>query len=70
MKTIVKDLGSKKPNYPIENLAKLEEILFLDIETTGFTAHTIKRMNGTPSSGLPKIMMKKRLFYRHSLNSA
>ena len=38
MKTIVKDLGNKKPNYPIENLAKLEEILFLDIETTGFTA--------------------------------
>ena len=38
MRTIVKDLGSKKPNYPIENLAKPEEILFLDIETTGFTA--------------------------------
>ena len=27
-------------NYPLENLAPLEQILFLDIETTGFTART------------------------------
>ncbi len=38
MKIIQKDLGEKKPNYPIERLANPEEILFLDIETTGFTA--------------------------------
>lgn len=38
MKTIRKNLGEQKPSYPIERLAKPEEILFLDIETTGFTA--------------------------------
>ncbi|MCQ2517170.1 MAG: ribonuclease H-like domain-containing protein [Lachnospiraceae bacterium] len=38
MKTIRKNLGDKKCSYPIERLAKPEEILFLDIETTGFTA--------------------------------
>lgn len=38
MKVIEKSLGGKKTKYPIENLAEPEEILFLDIETTGFTA--------------------------------
>lgn len=38
MKIVQKDLGSKKPAYPIERLANPENILFLDIETTGFTA--------------------------------
>ena len=38
MRIIQKDLGEKKPSYPIERLANPEEILFLDIETTGFTA--------------------------------
>ena len=38
MKIIHNDLGEKKPSYPIERLANPEEILFLDIETTGFTA--------------------------------
>ena len=38
MKTIINDLGSVKPSYPIEHLASPEQVLFLDIETTGFTA--------------------------------
>lgn len=38
MKTIIKDLGLFKPDYPIEQLANISDVLFLDIETTGFTA--------------------------------
>lgn len=40
MKIINKNLGDKAPNYPIERLAAPEQILFLDIETTGFTAQS------------------------------
>lgn len=38
MKIIEKCLEGKSPNYPIERLAKPEQILFINIETTGFTA--------------------------------
>lgn len=38
MKTIKKNLGSLRPAYPIEQLAPKQSLLFLDIETTGFTA--------------------------------
>ena len=31
-------LNSFALNYPLERLAPLDQILFLDIETTGFTA--------------------------------
>lgn len=38
MKVIEKSLGNKQTKYPVERVAKPEEVLFLDIETTGFTA--------------------------------
>ena len=38
MKTILNDLGDIAPSYPVENLEDPDKILFLDIETTGFTA--------------------------------
>ena len=38
MKTIINDLGDYKPSYPVDRLDEAENILFMDIETTGFTA--------------------------------
>ena len=38
MKTVVNDLGPIAPSYPVENLEEPEKVLFMDIETTGFTA--------------------------------
>lgn len=38
MYTTTHKLENFKPGYPLENLAPMEQILFLDIETTGFTA--------------------------------
>lgn len=38
MKTEETILGNFKLEYPLENLAPLDQILFLDIETTGFLA--------------------------------
>lgn len=38
MKTVRTTLSDLKLSYPLEKHAALEEILFLDIETTGFTA--------------------------------
>ena len=38
MKTEETILGNFKLEYPLENLASLDQILFLDIETTGFLA--------------------------------
>ncbi|MDE7224436.1 MAG: ribonuclease H-like domain-containing protein, partial [Acetatifactor sp.] len=40
MKTDDAKIENLEINYPLENLAPLEQILFLDIETTGFTART------------------------------
>lgn len=40
METITKKLQNFQINYPLEQLAPLESILFLDIETTGFTANS------------------------------
>lgn len=40
MKTIIQKMENFTIQYPLETLAPLEEILFLDIETTGFTAKT------------------------------
>ena len=38
MKTIINDLGELAPSYPIDKIADPEQVLFMDIETTGFTA--------------------------------
>lgn len=38
MKTIRKNLPDLKPKYPLEELAPIDKILFIDIETTGFSA--------------------------------
>ena len=38
MKTIQCSTALKELNYPLETLAPLNDILFLDIETTGFSA--------------------------------
>ena len=38
MRTIRKKIENVEPAYPLQNLAPLSEILFIDIETTGFTA--------------------------------
>lgn len=38
MKTSLETIENFSPSYPLERLAPLEQILFLDIETTGFTA--------------------------------
>ncbi len=38
MKTITRKLPSLETDYPLERLAPKEQLLFLDIETTGFTA--------------------------------
>lgn len=38
MRTIRKKLEHTGPAYPVEQIAPLEQVLFLDIETTGFTA--------------------------------
>ena len=38
MKTIQSQTTIKEINYPIDTLSPLNEILFLDIETTGFSA--------------------------------
>ena len=38
MRTIRKKIEKIAPAYPLQNLAPLSEILFIDIETTGFTA--------------------------------
>ncbi len=40
MQTIIENIENFHPQYPLERLAPLEQILFLDIETTGFTAKT------------------------------
>ena len=40
MKTITRELPSLMSAYPLERLGEKEDILFLDIETTGFTAHS------------------------------
>lgn len=40
MQIINRTLESFKINYPLERIAPLEKILFVDIETTGFTAKT------------------------------
>jgi uncharacterized protein YprB with RNaseH-like and TPR domain len=40
METITKKLIDFEINYPLEQMAPLESILFLDIETTGFTANS------------------------------
>lgn len=40
MKTDDARIENLEIGYPLENLAPLEQILFLDIETTGFTART------------------------------
>ncbi len=38
MQTVVSKLDNFSPVYPLDTLAPIEQILFLDIETTGFTA--------------------------------
>ncbi len=38
MKTIKTNFHDLKPSYPIENLSNPEEVIFLDIESTGLTA--------------------------------
>ena len=38
MKTIQQELTDFKLSYPLEQLAPLDKILFVDIETTGFAA--------------------------------
>ena len=38
MKTIQCSTTLKELNYPLETIAPLNDILFLDIETTGFSA--------------------------------
>lgn len=38
MQTVISKLDNLSVEYPIETLAPLEQILFIDIETTGFTA--------------------------------
>ena len=38
MKTIINDLGALAPSYPVDKLAEPDKVLFMDIETTGFTA--------------------------------
>lgn len=38
MKVIQKDFENLKISYPLEQIAPLDKILFIDIETTGFTA--------------------------------
>lgn len=40
MKTITRELPSLASDYPLELLGEKEDILFLDIETTGFTARS------------------------------
>lgn len=40
MKTIQSLLSPKLLTYPLGNIARLEDILFVDIETTGFSART------------------------------
>ncbi|MBR6004400.1 MAG: ribonuclease H-like domain-containing protein, partial [Lachnospiraceae bacterium] len=40
MEIIDEILSDVKLSYPLENIAPLNEILFIDIETTGFTART------------------------------
>lgn len=40
MKTIMRKLPELETNYPLERLAPEENVLFLDIETTGFTARS------------------------------
>ena len=43
--------------YPLERIGKLEEILFFDIETTGFSG------SGVWSNGLPIPPNRKRNFF-------
>lgn len=40
MKTSLETMENFTLGYPLENIASLDDILFLDIETTGFTAKT------------------------------
>ena len=40
MKTIQCSTNIKEMNYPVETLAPLNDILFMDIETTGFSARS------------------------------
>lgn len=40
MKIIEKELKDLESTYPLEKIAPIEKILFLDIETTGFTARS------------------------------
>ena len=57
-------------SYPLERLAPLERILFIDIETTGFTARssvlyligTASQESGTRSSGWRKITVRRQKF--------
>lgn len=64
-------------SYPLDKLAPLEQILFLDIETTGFTSRTsylymigcatIRPANGGPSSGWRMTIPRKGIFSLLSL---
>ena len=42
MQIIDENIDDIKVFYPLESVAPLEQILFIDIETTGFTARTSK----------------------------
>ena len=42
MQIIDESITDAKVLYPLETIAPLEHILFIDIETTGFTARTSK----------------------------
>ena len=64
-------------SYPLDKLAPLEQVLFLDIETTGFTSRTsylymigcatIGPVNGIPYNGWQRITHRRERFSLPSL---
>ena len=52
MKTIEQELNDFIVTYPLDRIAPLEKILFVDIETTGFTAKS-------PSLGFSTIILQE-----------
>ena len=51
-------------SYPLDKLTPLEQVLFLDIETTGFTTGPV---NGIPYNGWQRITHRRERFSLPSL---
>ncbi len=61
MKETTETLESFKSSYDLNSITDPNSLLFIDIETTGFTARISYIISGVPSSGLRRNMKRKRI---------